>query len=69
MWLLSTGQAFGEVFDNMMNKCPDFYEFGLMDEVTCPERYELAHFLVGINDQLKELFYLTDKAFLIITKL
>ena len=52
------------MFDEVMNKCLDFYWFGLMDEVVSQERKEHVNVMGGINEHYQDLFLPDQPGFL-----
>ena len=63
-WYFQDGQVVAEAFDAMMDKCPDFYLFGLIDKIIDSGDCKEAYFLGGINDHLQDLFLPDRQGFL-----
>ena len=68
VWDLSDSHKVAKAFDGVMNKCPDFYLFGLTDSMISTGECKDAYFLGGINDQLQDLFLPDRQGFLYFNK-
>ena len=51
------GQHIAELSDDVLDKCPDFLHFGMMNEVIdLQNNHDSVHFLGGLNNDYGELF-------------